>query len=106
MLDRTRFQEAVVRPRSTPDRQNASNGPYHQVASFLANIANLPRIVNVTGLKLKANDPKSDGPVGTTEAEFTASSYHLNTTANTVAGPPEAPAANRKEEEPNVHKES
>ena len=104
----------LVRPSEPKNEQHYTEmpieisviGPYHQVASFLANIANLPRIVNVTALKLKASDAKSDGPAGSTEAEFTASSYHLNTTANTVAGPPEAPAANRKEEEPNVHKAS
>ncbi len=106
---------AVVRPGEPKNEQHYTempieisvSGPYHQVASFLANIANLPRIVNVTALKLKAIEAKSDGPAGSTEAEFTASSYHLNTTANTVATPPEAPAANRnKEEEPNVHKKS
>ena len=83
-------------------------GPYHQIGSFLANLANLPRIVTVSELKLKSNEVKNDnGPSGTTTAEFTASSYYLNTTANTVASPPEAPAANRnKEEEQNVHKDS
>ncbi len=106
----------VVRPGEPRNEQHytempieiAVTGQYHQVASFLANIANMPRIVNVSGLKLKATDSKgSDGPQGSTEAEFTASSYHLNTTANTVAGPPAAPAANRnKEEEHNVHKDS
>jgi len=106
----------MVRPAEPKNEQHYTEmpiefavvGPYHQVAAFLANIANLPRIVNVTALKLSANESKNDdGESGSTNAEFTASSYHLTTTSNTVAGPPVAPAANRnKEEEQNVHKDS
>ncbi len=52
-------------------------GQYHDVGSFLAELANLRRIVTVSNLKL-TNNMKPDG--GTTSAEFVASAYSLNTT--------------------------
>ena len=60
-------------------------GGYHQVGSFLAELANLRRIVTVSNMKLTAN-MKVDDPSQTTSAEFTASAYSLNTTP--VAPPP------------------
>ncbi len=56
----------------------AVSGDYHAVGSFLAELANMRRIVTVSNLKLTANT-KTDGE-GTTVAEFTASAYSLNTT--------------------------
>lgn len=56
--------------------QISVSGGYHQVGSFLAELANLRRIVTVSNLKLVSN-MKPDG--GTTIAEFTASAYSLNT---------------------------
>ena len=56
----------------------AVSGDYHAVGSFLAELANMRRIVTVTNLKLTTNT-KPDG-TGTTVAEFTASAYSLNTT--------------------------
>jgi len=47
------------------------------VGSFLAELANMRRIVTVSNLKLTTNN-KNDG-TGTTVAEFTASAYSLNT---------------------------
>ena len=55
----------------------AVSGDYHAVGSFLAELANMRRIVTVTNLKLTTNT-KPDG-TGTTVAEFTASAYSLNT---------------------------
>jgi len=55
----------------------AVTGDYHAVGSFLAELANMRRIVTVTNLKLTTNT-KTDG-TGTTVAEFTASAYSLNT---------------------------
>lgn len=55
------------------------SGQYHSVGSFLAELANLRRIVTVSNLKLTTNS-KNDMP-GTTIAEFTASAYSLNTAA-------------------------
>ena len=52
-------------------------GDYHSVGSFLAELANMRRIVTVSNLKLTTNN-KNDG-TGTTVAEFTASAYSLNT---------------------------
>jgi len=52
-------------------------GDYHAVGSFLAELANMRRIVTVSNLKLTTN-AKNDG-TGSTVAEFTASAYSLNT---------------------------
>jgi Tfp pilus assembly protein PilO len=66
-------------------------GDYHRIGSFLADLANMRRIVTVTGLTLKTNATKG-GTTGTTMAEFMASSYCLNTTS-AVPVPEPAPAA-------------
>ena len=55
----------------------AVSGDYHSVGSFLAELANMRRIVTVSNLKLTTN-ARNDGG-GTTVAEFTASAYSLNT---------------------------
>lgn len=51
-------------------------GGYHEVGSFLAEVANLDRIINVTGLTLVA--PTDEKVKGTVEASFTATAYTLN----------------------------
>jgi type IV pilus assembly protein PilO len=56
-------------------------GGYHQVGSFLAELANLRRIVTVSNLRLQTNQKSEDG---TTTADFTASAFSLNTSP--VAG--------------------
>src|SRR5262245_27763189 len=55
----------------------SGSGDYHAVGSFLAELANMRRIVTVSNLKLTTNN-KVDG-TGSTVAEFTASAYSLNT---------------------------
>ena len=60
--------------------QIAVNGGYHQVGSFLAELANLRRIVTVTDMRLKTNPQLTTNPLATTAIEFTASAYSLNTT--------------------------
>jgi type IV pilus assembly protein PilO len=78
-------------------------GNYHQIGSFLADLANMRRIVTVAGLTLKTNSNAKDA--STTSAEFTASAYHLNTTAATPAAP--VPAnAKKKEGDEHAHKQS
>lgn len=74
------------------------SGGYHQVGSFLAELANLRRIVTVSNLRLTTNGGKQDGT--TTMAEFTASAYSLNTTsaAPASATPAAAPAPAAKSE--------
>ena len=57
--------------------QISVTGPYHNVGSFLAELANLRRIVTVSSLHLMASSRTDDG---TTTAEFVASAYSLNTT--------------------------
>ena len=69
-------------------------GPYHNVGSFLAELANLRRIVTVSNLHLASNTKSDDG---TTTAEFVASAYSLNTSpvVSTVA-PPKGDSRGRK----------
>ncbi len=69
--------------------QIAVSGGYHQVGSFLAELANLRRIVTVTNMRLKTNPGLSDNPLATTAIELTASAYSLNT-SSTVAPVKEA----------------
>src|SRR5262245_15220213 len=64
-------------------------GGYHQVGSFLAELANLRRIVTVSNLRLSTNT-KGDG-LASTSASMTASAYSLNT--NPTPAPKAAPAA-------------
>ncbi len=53
-------------------------GGYHQVGSFLAELANLRRIITVSDVRMKSN-AKGEASA-TTAVEFTASAYSLNTT--------------------------
>jgi len=71
-------------------------GSYHQVGSFLAELANMRRILTVSNLELKTNVAgKEDGSM-TTAADFTASAFCLNTAASAPAAtttPATTPAA-------------
>lgn len=72
--------------------QISVQGGYHQVASFLAELANLRRIVTVSDVHLKTATNAADANL-TTAADFTASAYSLNTTP---AQPPATAAAPKK----------
>jgi len=63
------------------------NGNYHQVGSFLAELANMRRIVTVSNVKLSSNT-KDDG---TTAASISASAYSLN--PNAAPAPSATPGA-------------
>ena len=65
-------------------------GGYHQIGSFLAELANMRRIVTVSNIHLTSNT-KGDG-LATTMASVTASAYSLNTNAapGTAAAAPAA----------------
>src|SRR5262245_35465136 len=86
------------------------SGDFHSVGSFLAELANMRRIVTVSNLKLTTNN-KNDG-TGSTVAEFTASAYSLNTapaattaTASTGSTPSgAAPAGDQKKGDKNGRK--
>jgi type IV pilus assembly protein PilO len=89
------------------------NGGYHQVGSFLAELANLRRIITVSNVKLKTNG--GTDPLSTTAVEFTASAYSLNTApAVPPAAAQPAPTASdkpsdksdKKEGAPNARKAS
>ncbi len=52
------------------------HGNYHQVGAFLAELANMRRILTVSNLKIATNEKGDDG---TASASMTASAYSLNT---------------------------
>src|SRR5262249_55709926 len=67
------------------------HGGYHQVGSFLAELANMRRAVTVTTLKLPTA-PNNDEPLPTAAA-FNASAYSLNSGPAPGPGAPAASAA-------------
>ena len=72
-------------------------GGYHQVGAFLAEVANLDRIVNVSNLKLTATKEDKDRPKSqTVEAQFTATAYTLSMNR---AAPPAEEAESRGDED-------
>lgn len=74
------------------------NGGYHQIGSFMAELANLRRIITVANVHLKANTGSNQAY--TAGVDFTASAYSLNTS-------PAAPtAATKKEGDSNARKAS
>ncbi len=79
------------------------NGGYHQVGSFLADLANMRRIITVSGLALKSNGASKGDDGLTTSAECTASAYSLNTTP---AAPQAPPAGGKKGGAANARKSS
>jgi type IV pilus assembly protein PilO len=66
------------------------HGGYHQVGSFLAELANMQRIVTVSNLKL-STPPANDYNL-TTAAAFNASAYSLNSGASSAPAAPSQPA--------------
>ena len=66
------------------------HGGYHQVGSFLAELANMRRIVTVSNLKL-TTPPPNDYNL-TTAAGFNASAYSLNSGTSPAPAAPAAPA--------------
>jgi type IV pilus assembly protein PilO len=75
-------------------------GSYHQVGSFLAEVANLDRIVNVTGLSLGCL--KNGTETETVEANCLATAYTMNPVPETPAtGSNKAETPAKTPEEPN-----
>ena len=75
------------------------NGGYHQVGAFLAELANMRRIITVGDLKLLTNAKSDDN--GTTSVTLRASAYSLNTSP--APAPAAAPAKKGASDE---HKDS
>jgi len=82
--------------------QISVNGGYHQIGSFLAELANLRRIITVSNVRLKVNG--GPDPLVTTSADFTASAYSLNTAP--AMPPAEDKDKDKKEGAPNARKAS
>lgn len=76
-------------------------GGYHQVGSFLAELANMQRIVTVSNVKLTTNT-KGD-VLATTGASLTASAYSLSSTS---AAPAPKPVATPEKGVGNARKDS
>ena len=53
-------------------------GGYHQVGQFLAEIANMPRIMKVSNLQVNANAKAQDDPEMTTSCDLVVTVYTLN----------------------------
>jgi type IV pilus assembly protein PilO len=79
------------------------SGNYHDVGSFLAELANMRRIIGVTHLEMKTAPNLSAGK-GTTSVAFVASAYCL--TNNNVPDLTLSPEAPKKEGASNVRKSS
>ena len=79
-------------------------GGYHQVGSFLAEIANLRRIVTVSNMRLSTNT-KGDG-LASTSASLTASAYSLNTSPTPAAATPPPAVTPVKEDTPDARTKS
>jgi Tfp pilus assembly protein PilO len=80
------------------------HGGYHQIGSFLAELANLRRIVTVSNVKL-VTAPQNDYGA-TAAASFSASAYSLNATPAPVSAPGStsaSPAAKDKKGASNGH---
>ena len=87
--------------------QISVTGDYHAVGSFLAELANMRRIITVSGVHLKPT-PKSAtaSDFGSTTADFVASAFSLNNASSTFSDPTAKPDAAKKEGTSNAHKAS
>jgi len=65
-------------------------GGYHEVGRFMAEVANLDRIVNISDLNLAATKPDEDHPKRTVVASFIAEAYAFrdSTTSTSASGSP------------------
>src|SRR5215831_2510527 len=73
------FKPASIRPETYYTEMPIDitvHGDYHQTGAFLAELANMRRIVTVQNLKVTANDKGDDG---TSVTSLTASAYSLKT---------------------------
>jgi type IV pilus assembly protein PilO len=96
------FKPAAVRPETYYTEMPIDitvHGDYHQTGAFLAELANMRRIVTVQNLKVTANDKGDDGSSVTS---MTASAYSLNT-GSAPTGPT---AAKKKGGASDAHKGS
>ncbi|NNF06261.1 MAG: type 4a pilus biogenesis protein PilO [Candidatus Eisenbacteria bacterium] len=70
-------------------------GGYHEVGTFLSEVANLDRIVNVDNLRLDSHDD-DDAPSETVTASFTATAYTLTDEVKPAGGEDESADAKTK----------
>lgn len=70
-------------------------GGYHEVGRFLAEVANLDRIVNIVNLNMTAADADEKNPDRTVVASFTAEAYAFQENAATPAAEPKQAEAKK-----------
>lgn len=112
----TGIQFVMFKPSSAKDQtyytempvEIVVQGGYHQIGSFMAELANMRRIVTVSNMKLTTASSNEHG--ATSAASFNASAYSLNTspTPAPAAAPGAAPPAEaaKKGEGTHAQKES
>ena len=71
-------------------------GGYHQVGQFLAEIANMPRIMKVSNLQVNANPKAQDDPEQTTSCDLVVTVYTLNPEGAAGASPAANPSTGGK----------
>jgi len=106
----TGVQFVMFKPSATKDQtyytempvEITVQGGYHQIGSFLAELANMRRIVTVSTVKLSAATANPAG--STTAASFSASAYSLNSSPTSAPPPPPAPSATPAEDKKGVSK--
>lgn len=109
----TGVEFVVFRPNGTKSEQHYTElplaisvyGEYHKIGSFVAELANMRRIVTVANLQLKSHSKA--GTNATTAAEFTASAYSLNASSAPAPPPPApTPAPTATQGEPHARRTS
>ena len=106
----TGIQFVMFKPAATKDQtyytempvEITVQGGYHQIGSFLAELANMRRIVTVSTVKLSSATANPAG--ATTAASFSASAYSLNSSPTSAPPPPPAPSATPAEDKKGVSK--
>ena len=106
----TGVQFVMFKPSATKDQtyytempvEISVQGGYHQIGSFLAELANMRRIVTVSTVRLSTAMANPAG--ATTAASFSASAYSLNSSPTSAPPPPPAASATPAEDKKGVSK--
>jgi Tfp pilus assembly protein PilO len=71
------------------------DGTYHNLGGFLERVSKFPRIINVTGIHIKAKPSSTPGGSDTISAEATATTFVLIDPKNQAPAAPAAPSVKR-----------
>lgn len=95
-IDFALFQPGAAREEDfyvTYPAQYRVEGGYHEVGRFMAEVANMDRIVNIVDLSLGTSDPDDRHPERTVAAAFTAEAYAFRDTTGAQGASAASPAA-------------